>query len=150
MKLILLKISFHYLIVGTLLVACNNIPDCDDPYTAELIVQFVDSLNTAEVETILDSVWNSGNGLVYVENDTLSVLFLEVNPVETKTTFVFSGEDITDTLTVDYSQTQFLRSELCGIVQRFSNISITYSTFSDTTLVTNELLRNTINVQVFR
>ncbi|MDA0195682.1 MAG: hypothetical protein O2951_11660 [Bacteroidetes bacterium] len=150
MKFTLSNISCHFLIISTLLVSCNNIPDCDDPYTTELIVQFVDSLNTTSVDTILDSIWNTNNGYVYVENDTLSVVFLEVDPVGTKTTFIFAGEDIIDTLTVDYSKNQFLRSELCGIVQRFSNIRITYSTFSDTTLVTNDLLRNSINVQVFR
>jgi len=150
MKTVFLEVFCPFLIISSMLLSCNNIPDCDDPYTSELIVQFVDSLNTTKVQTILSSVWNLNNGYIYAENDTLTEIFLEVDPAGANTTFVFSGEDMMDTLRIAYSQNQFLRSELCGVVQRFSNLQISYSTFSDTTLVATELLRNRINVQVFR
>lgn len=143
-----LKLSGLILVFFT---GCNNIPDCDAPFTSELVIQFVDSTKTESRPEIFESIREINSGFVFVENDTLrSVVVLEVDPQDTTTGYIFEGVDFIDTLIVSYSFNQMLISELCGPALRVIDLEILSHTFADTVVVSRELLRNEINVQVVR
>ncbi|MEQ9423664.1 MAG: hypothetical protein RJQ09_04545 [Cyclobacteriaceae bacterium] len=143
------QICFVSLMVSGL-TCCNNIPDCDDPNTAEFVVQFVDSLKTSPIVTIIDSLWVEENGVVLVDQDTVSQIGLTVNPLDSVTTFILKVQDEMDTFSIKYKQNQLFRSELCGPILRFSDVEILEHTFRDDTLLTDELLLDVVNYQVFR
>ncbi len=144
------RISFFSLGVF-LLYSCNNIPDCDDTNSSDLVIQFMDSTNTIPQEEIFSQIREINNGFVFFEDIADSLVTLEVNPTDTATGFVFEGDGMTDTLIVGYKQNQLLKSVDCGLVLKFSELTILKQTFSDTLIVLNdELLRNEINIEIIR
>lgn len=139
-----------WLIGMTAWVSCNNIPDCDEPNTFEVIVQFRDSTNTESEEVIFDRISDLNSDVVFIEQDTLSQVELEINQSDTIMSYLFEAIDGVDTLTISYRQNILLRSEECGPVQRFIDLEIRSHSFADTLLVNNELLRNEVNIQIIR
>ena len=86
-----------------------------------------------------------------MEDDTISLITMEINPTQTMTGYVFEGNGLVDTLIVSYRQNQLLKSEECGPVVKFSELVIEKQTFSDTLVILNdELLRDEINIEIVR
>lgn len=134
-----------------LLFSCNSIPDCDNPNTSTLVIQFMDSTNTMPQEEIFNVIRELEEGFNFVENETIISVTLEVNPSETMTGYIFEGDGMTDTLIVGYKQNQLLKSVNCGPVIKFSELTILKQTFSDTLVILNdELLRDEINIEIIR
>ncbi len=132
------------------LLSCNNIPDCDDPNSLDLVIQFLDS-TSAPLDQNISQIRELDNDFVFFENDTLSLITLEINPTDTTTGYVFEGDGISDTLIVNYRQNQMLKSETCGPIIRISQLTIEKQTFADTLIVLNdELLTNQINIEIIR
>ncbi len=133
-----------------ILLSCNNIPDCDDPNTSDLVIHFMDSTNSALQIEIFNAIQDLETGFKFVENDTTSMVTLEINPTQSTTGYVFEGDGLIDTLIVGYEQNLLLLSEECGPVIKFSELTILKQTFSDTLVVNDELLRNEVNIQIIR
>lgn len=128
--------------------SCEDIPDCDDPNSSEVIIQFMDSTNTVPESKTFTRITELETGFVFAEDTTTSVMALEVNPTDSLTGYIFDYSEDSDTLIVGYKQNQLLRSEFCGPVIRYSELSILKHTFADTILVNNELLLNVVNIEV--
>lgn len=145
------RTGIFWSITVLLLSSCNNIPDCDDSNTLEVVLQFRDSTNTAPELEIFDRIESLNQGFIFIEDSTLSMVTLEIDPTDTLTGYIFEGEGLTDTLILSYGQNQLLRSVQCGPQIIISGLTIQKQTFSDTLIVANDqLLKDEINIEIIR
>lgn len=141
------------LIIGVTIIACEQVPDCNQEATYDLLkIKLFDKDSLIEEKVKYDSIKAIGSdSLFFTASDSLSIYALELNSSTNTTTFLmYSGLKI-DSLSVVYDKVANLPFEECSPIVDISNIVITKSTFDSTVLIADFLNINLIeNIEIYQ
>lgn len=134
--------------------ACNEDPDCFNPYSSEVKIRFVDAANpTRDSVQITKSVRILGFENPYYEGADTAIFVLPVNLRADTTSYIFTvvedSVEVVDTLTLSYSRSIRYISAECGVEQRIRGLQVVYDTFELLQVTDAELnINNPSNVQI--
>ena len=132
------------------LTACGDQPTCVDRDTSIVKIDFVDE-DGQNKDIILNSLSAIGDndGFPEYQDDTLSTLWLPLNPAARTTTFILERPSGNDTIGFSYDVVAQLISPECGLDAAFSNLDTTRVTIGTTVIISdiiNEQIQTNLEI----
>lgn len=118
--------------------SCLTDPDCLRTSGSNVRIAFQTAAGKDSV-VAFDSVWVSGTDSVFYKNTDLSLMSLPVNPASSTTRYYFFHDMAVDSLQVRYLAEHRIISPACGAFIYYNHLTIDAGTFSDATVVLNQL-----------
>jgi len=106
---------------------------------------------TQAKDMVFDSVFIPDQGYFYNNKDTVSQIFVAIDPRTTETEYVFQYQERSDTLVLSYSNQTIVLSPDCGSYLYQTDLAIKHSTFSSNQVVIKEQSLQTgvaVNIEI--
>ncbi|MCR9250634.1 MAG: DUF6452 family protein [bacterium] len=138
-------------VIGGLIFACNDIPDCQLIEEVEYFqISIYDRDTNTQIDSLIfESIIEPGLGQLLAERDTFHSFILFVNPDDTVTTFYFESDAGFDTLSLSYQSSYRIESDECGPVQMITDLDTLIHTFDSLSIENNELTTDANNIRIF-
>ena len=143
-----------FLFIGCcfLLTACFDSGDCLITSTNVVKINILDlATPTQAKDMVFDSVFIPDQGYFYNNKDTVSQIFVAIDPRTTETEYVFQYQERSDTLVLSYSNQTIVLSPDCGSYLYQTDLAIKHSTFSSNQVVIKEQSLQTgvaVNIEI--
>jgi hypothetical protein len=138
-----------FLLLMTLLGACENDDFCAEETTPRLIIGFYDAENPEEFKTAPLFIWAAQKDTIY-QGVNLDSISLPLNTNSRETTYKFSHSQEVDQINFSYDSEDVFVSESCGFKVIFKNLTL--ESFTNTWIesidINNALIENEKQVHV--
>ncbi len=105
--------------------SCDRDDICVEPVTPQLILRFYDNIDVGDLKDVANiKVWSEGRDTLF-NNRTTDSIYIPLDTTFPETEYFLKTEDLTDTLTINYTNNQVFVTRSCGYKGIFEDISTT-------------------------
>lgn len=141
--------AFLFIACCLLMVSCFDKGDCLFVNTDVVKVNLVDKANPKVAKKILFSSVSPSNMVLFPNPDSVSTVYLVVDPTKTAMTYTLEWSGRTDNITLDYTNQTIVLSPDCGSYVFQDNLTVESTTFDSVRVVNQRLLTNvSVNLEI--